>query len=218
MATSSEHHKKRIESYKASWAHLCQSAKGNALWEMSCTRLHSVSQLPRLYNPHPHPASPPYMAHNFLTLGGLFSPGVTSPRIPSFSPLCVKAGFASTSCGKWGLPFAPFCFCSQHLSCQLGLLHSIPRLGNFNNGNLFLTNLETIMSKVKVSMTLARVLFLICKWPLLCCILTLWKEWSISLEFLFIRALNPFMKVLPLWSNGLLKSPYCNLQIPALWR
>ena len=33
MATSSEHHKKRIESYKTSWAPLCQSAEGKALWE-----------------------------------------------------------------------------------------------------------------------------------------------------------------------------------------
>lgn len=41
MATSSEHHKKRIESYKTSWAHLCQSGEGKTLWEMvACTPLH----------------------------------------------------------------------------------------------------------------------------------------------------------------------------------
>lgn len=34
MATSFEHHKKRIKSYKTSWAHLCHSAEGKTLWEM----------------------------------------------------------------------------------------------------------------------------------------------------------------------------------------
>lgn len=47
MATSSEHHKKRIESYKTSWAHLCQSGEGKTLWEMvACTPLRPYAPIP----------------------------------------------------------------------------------------------------------------------------------------------------------------------------
>lgn len=51
MATSFEHHKKRIKSYKTSWAHLCQSAEGKTLWEMvACTPTFPThaTQIPQL--------------------------------------------------------------------------------------------------------------------------------------------------------------------------
>lgn len=43
MATSFEHHKKRIESYKASWTHLC---RGKALWETGAGTLTSATHTP----------------------------------------------------------------------------------------------------------------------------------------------------------------------------
>ena len=72
MATSSEHHKKRIESYKTSWAALCWSAERKALWEaVACTPHSPANQLLGLHDlgparcPHLLPAP-----HNFSNQSG----------------------------------------------------------------------------------------------------------------------------------------------------
>lgn len=113
MATSFEHHKKRIESYKPSWAHLCQSAEEKALWEtVACTPY-------RLLTPH-----------NFCNgMGSCHQRTPALEMVPASPPLfTLKACFYINSLwGKWGLCIAfPHHTPATSPSFQPGSLHMSP--------------------------------------------------------------------------------------------
>lgn len=111
MATSSKHHKKRIESYKASWAHLCQSAEGKALWEaVACTDRSPLRvSFWDCVTPALHPCIPLPASRNFSSSGGLLSQGSHALEMvmASFPLLSRKACFhINFLWGSGGLPVA----------------------------------------------------------------------------------------------------------------
>lgn len=111
MATSSKHHKKRIESYKASWAHLCQSAEGKALWEaVACTDRSPLRvSFWDCVTPALHPCIPLPASRNFSSSGGLLSQGSHALEMvmASFPLLSRKACFhINFLWGNGGLPVA----------------------------------------------------------------------------------------------------------------
>lgn len=153
MATSSEDHKKRIESYKASWAHQCQSARGKALWEMGCTRPQPTSQCPGLHDPSPAPRTSSSCSTQLTHLGQVVFPGAHKFQKCQifFLLLTLKACFHINFLrGKQSLPLVPLYLYSRAWVSWRGY-KKYQGLGVFNNVNAFPTVLEAGKSKIKVS-------------------------------------------------------------------